>query len=135
MSYVCPVCYFDKLEEAPLPNSYEICPSCGTEFGYDDINTTFTELRMNWITSGMHWWSNDVEPPKDWDPIQQLSRITNRNLNLVTEKRSVVHLQVTNCDLSPISNNITQAIREASDRVCGEITNETSSNLAFATCS
>lgn len=40
--YTCPVCGFDGLKEAPYgPNqepSYEICPNCGFEFGFDDRN-------------------------------------------------------------------------------------------------
>lgn len=38
--YICPVCGFDGLKEAPYgPDkepSYEICPNCGVEFGFDD---------------------------------------------------------------------------------------------------
>ena len=133
MKYVCPVCYYGGLDEAPLPNSYVICPSCGTEFGFDDINATFKELRLNWINSGMQWWSNDIEPPESWDPTQQLISVTNRGLNYVTEKSFVVNILSINCDLSPINYNVTHALHEAADRVCGEITNETSSSYAFAT--
>jgi transcription elongation factor Elf1 len=38
--YICPVCGFNGLKEAPYgPNqepSYEICSNCGVEFGFDD---------------------------------------------------------------------------------------------------
>jgi hypothetical protein len=42
MSYFCPVCGFDGLDEAPYSPSgnglYEICPSCGFQFGVTDDN-------------------------------------------------------------------------------------------------
>jgi len=42
LKYTCPVCGFNGLKEAPYgPNqepSYEICPNCGFEFGFDDRN-------------------------------------------------------------------------------------------------
>ena len=56
--YSCPVCSFDKLKEAPfgLNNepSYEICPSCGFEFGFDGGNDpeVFEEFRQRWIKNG-----------------------------------------------------------------------------------
>jgi predicted RNA-binding Zn-ribbon protein involved in translation (DUF1610 family) len=38
--YTCPVCGFQGLSEPAYDEHYctffEICPSCGTEFGYDD---------------------------------------------------------------------------------------------------
>lgn len=38
--YTCPVCGFKGLKEAPYGSnkepSYEICPNCGVEFGFDD---------------------------------------------------------------------------------------------------
>jgi rubredoxin len=38
--YLCPVCGYPELSEPPWNNespSDEICPSCGTQFGYDDV--------------------------------------------------------------------------------------------------
>jgi hypothetical protein len=73
--FVCPVCGFPNLYEAPYDAyghpSFEICPSCGTEFGYHDANRTHAELRKQWIAAGTPWHS-DVKAPLNWDPIQQL---------------------------------------------------------------
>jgi hypothetical protein len=61
--------------------SFEICPCCGIQFGYQDLphdDLTLEELhrkwRYNWIAHGMifhHEWLK----PKDWNPVKQLSGI------------------------------------------------------------
>jgi hypothetical protein len=64
----CPVCWFPKL---PYPaNDYHICPCCGTEFGNDDSEFTWEELRERWVKGGMRWFFGD--PPKNWNPQAQL---------------------------------------------------------------
>ena len=75
----CPVCGYPGLMEEPRSPSggpsYEICPSCGFEFGVtdDDLGLTYEEWRRRWIASGMRWDSGDIEPPPEgWDPRQQL---------------------------------------------------------------
>lgn len=77
--HVCPVCGFPGLDEEPRSlsggGSYEICPSCGFEFGVsdDDLGFSYAEWRRRWIESGMPWDSADIEPPPDgWDPEKQL---------------------------------------------------------------
>lgn len=55
------------------PTDYLICPSCGTEFGYDDFATTHEELRNEWIANGSHWFSQATLPPPNWNSITQLS--------------------------------------------------------------
>jgi len=66
---VCPVCGY-SMEQSP--SDYNICPSCGTEFGYDDLAQTFEELRREWWNAGPKWWSPvDTQPP-DWDPARQV---------------------------------------------------------------
>jgi len=82
--YLCPVCGYDRLSEPPWNNesaSDEICPSCGTHFGYDDAaggqadhrQARHRELRSRWIARGMPWHNADIEPPADgWDPKAQL---------------------------------------------------------------
>jgi hypothetical protein len=55
--YTCPVCYYDKLDDPP-DHSFEICPSCGTEFGYTDFNTSHEQLRNEWVAGGKKWWSD-----------------------------------------------------------------------------
>jgi len=71
MNY-CPVCGFAM---AYPPTDFHICPSCGTEFGYDDSGTTYEELRSRWILSGPTWWSPADPRPKDWDPYEQMRRV------------------------------------------------------------
>lgn len=75
LSNVCPVCGYPSLEEPSYDEtgspSYEICPSCGTEFGYHDAMRSHAELRAIWREAGYPW--RDAEPPpKDWDPLNQL---------------------------------------------------------------
>lgn len=78
MSYICPVCGFDKLSFQPydengLP-SYEICPCCGFEFGCDDFpdkEKAFDKWRLKWIEEGCKWFSRNP-PPKDWKGQKQL---------------------------------------------------------------
>src|SRR3990172_11483496 len=73
MTYpTCPVCGFDELSH-PL-QQFDICPCCGTEFGYDDSVLTHEELRIRWIRAGADWWSETTEPPANWNPIAQLIR-------------------------------------------------------------
>ena len=72
---ICPVCGYPHLSEPAYDVQkcalFEICPSCGTEFGNDDWQVTFRELRRKWIESGMGWWSKSGPPP-GWDPSKQL---------------------------------------------------------------
>ncbi len=85
-SYVCPVCGYPGLEEPPRSErtgagSYEICPSCGFQFGVtdDDEGHSYDEWRRRWIQRGMPW---DSEPlraaPEAWDPAEQVGRLGKR---------------------------------------------------------
>ncbi len=75
--YLCPVCGYDELKSPPYDEfncpTYEICPSCGTEFGYDDATVKHSDLRAKWIKGGMKWWSNSISPPTGWEPEIQLA--------------------------------------------------------------
>jgi hypothetical protein len=73
MLNICPVCGY--LMEDP-PTDYNICPSCGTEFGYHDVNSSIAELRANWLRTGPQWWSTTDPCPLNWDPYIQLDNIT-----------------------------------------------------------
>lgn len=81
MTYQCPVCGYPKLSEPPRTEdggSYEICPSCGFEFGVtdDDRGYTYEAWRARWIEAGMPWWSTDIERvPEDWNPEAQLRNL------------------------------------------------------------
>ncbi len=78
MNYSCPVCGFDRLEEAPYDEkgcaSFEICPCCGTEFGYHDAKTTHEQLRARWSSSGGRWHSKSLTPPKGWSSEKQIEK-------------------------------------------------------------
>src|SRR5271156_4054200 len=71
----CPVCGYADLRE-PAYNgsgspSFEICYSCGTEFGTDDLFASHKTLRQQCISNGMKWHSSRRRPPANWDPVQQ----------------------------------------------------------------
>ena len=67
----CPVCLYANLPYPP--NSYNICPCCGTEFGNDDAFWTHEELRYRWMATGAQWHSHVLLPPPGWDAVAQLS--------------------------------------------------------------
>jgi hypothetical protein len=77
--FMCPVCGYPNLDEPPYDEqncpTYLICPSCGTEFGYDDANTKHAALRQRWVANGMRWWSKATAPPTNWDPLAQLRSV------------------------------------------------------------
>jgi hypothetical protein len=78
--YVCPVCGYPALTEPPYTNSggsYEICYSCGFEFGVSDLDEdyTFESWRAEWIARGMPWSSAGRPRPADWDPARQLAHL------------------------------------------------------------
>ncbi len=74
--HTCPVCGYKGLREPPRDRagnpSFEICPSCGTEFGYDDATATPSDLRIRWLKSGAPWFSKSTPPAKNWNPVMQL---------------------------------------------------------------
>lgn len=46
--YLCPVCGYESLVEQPWADgepSDDICPSCGTHFGYNDVAGGLADLR------------------------------------------------------------------------------------------
>lgn len=75
--YLCPVCGYDRLPEPP--EDHLICPSCATEFGYDDFAASddqrrerWAELRSRWLDRGAPWFSRATLPPAQWNPYAQL---------------------------------------------------------------
>jgi len=75
--YLCPVCGYDQLDEPP--QHYSTCPSCGTEFGYQDFAVTqegrhaqWERLRRRWLARGAPWFSPVIAPPAHWNPYAQL---------------------------------------------------------------
>jgi|SRR5579864_5115360 len=70
VSFTCPVCAYPDLKSPP--ENFSICPSCGTEFGFDDAGNSHEELRRQWIAEGLHWFNDMVPQPLDWEPWKQL---------------------------------------------------------------
>lgn len=69
--YTCPVCAYPEMTD-PVHEG-NICPCCGTEFGYDDdLDVTYQQLRQRWIEHGMLWFSPVASQPHGWDPFIQL---------------------------------------------------------------
>jgi hypothetical protein len=85
--HICPVCGFPGLIEEPRSPrtegaSYEICPSCGFQFGVtdDDRGVSYEQWRQQWIDRGMPWDSQGIEPPPaGWDPEEQLRRLLEKS--------------------------------------------------------
>jgi len=81
MKHICPVCGYPDLREAPRSEggggSYEICPSCGFQFGVsdDDQGLSYEQWRKTWRDGGMKWSSQRKRPPK-WSPESQLAQIS-----------------------------------------------------------
>ncbi len=67
---LCTVCGYE-MEEGP--RAFNICPSCGTEFGLHDLNSSVEELRELWVASGPRWHSTVLPRPQHWEPITQLT--------------------------------------------------------------
>lgn len=82
MTFNCPVCFYDALPYPPA--DYHICPCCGTEFGNDDVEYSYAELRQNWADSGAHWFFG--QPPRNWSPWAQLA---SKSFGVSTESVSV----------------------------------------------
>jgi hypothetical protein len=82
MAYTCPVCGYPDLKRSPRTDvsggSYEICPSCGFQFGVsdDDRGFSYEDWRSRWEKRGMPWNDVGIREPADWDPVAQLSRVT-----------------------------------------------------------
>jgi hypothetical protein len=80
MTYLCPVCGWDQLTEEPYDRdgnpSYEICPCCGFEFGFDDGSRqeTFAVYRKKWLEKGATWFDPDA-CPAHWDLSRQLRKV------------------------------------------------------------
>ena len=78
--FTCPVCGYPELYDEPQPSfgggSYEICASCGFQFGVsdEDEGLTFEEWRSSWVGRGSPWSSANAKP-HDWDPAAQLAQL------------------------------------------------------------
>lgn len=77
--FLCKVCGYNYGDyvwgEDGLSPSHEICPCCGTEFGYEDSNeSSILAQRERWLNSGAKW-SNPEEKPKKWSFEEQLKNL------------------------------------------------------------
>lgn len=81
-TYTCPACGFRGLDKPPRVEgsggSFEICPSCGIQFGYSDEMGGDVSSRPSfyrgwgtkWYSDGAKW--HDPSPPPDgWDGRRQ----------------------------------------------------------------
>src|SRR5690242_11363906 len=81
MAHICPCCGYPALQEPPRSSSgggsYEICPSCGFQFGVsdDDNGFTYESWREQWKKRGMPWSSKGVAAPARWNPEAQLANL------------------------------------------------------------
>ena len=73
-TYTCPVCGYDQLNDPPV--DYNICPSCGTEFGYHDFTKSWDQLRSEWVAKGSKWLSKHIPAPANWKPYRTFRVIT-----------------------------------------------------------
>ena len=71
---LCPVCGFPFMEDPYIDDlkclSFEICPSCGVQFGHDDLVKTHPQLRDIWLNGGMKW-SSSMKEPAIWNEIKE----------------------------------------------------------------
>ena len=81
MAYQCPVCGFPSLQAPPRiasgGGSYEICPSCGFQFGVsdEDAGVTYAKWRELWKKRGSPWSSRGIRVPRNWDAQAQLASL------------------------------------------------------------
>ena len=69
--FPCPICNYPMDE---TPSAWNYCPCCGTQFGYHDSGRSHSQLRQEWIATGMRWWSPIRLAPKGWNSNVQLFR-------------------------------------------------------------
>jgi hypothetical protein len=103
MKYMCPVCGYPDLEDKPI--NHEICPCCGSQFGYDDYLKTHAELRQEWLDGGAKWFLVGYEP-YGWNAYIQLQNagfIKVGNAPSTSSSQIAVELNIP--DYSPKENN------------------------------
>lgn len=92
MANICPVCGFKGLKKPPytgkngIPHlvadgqgnpSYEICVSCGFQFGVTDYDKKISheQWRQKWMANGMQWRATSIQSPNGWNPREQLQNL------------------------------------------------------------
>ena len=78
--YICPVCGYPGLDEPAWDNkygtpSYNICPCCGCEFGYEDATPKAKDSYLRiWIHNGAPWRKPELKS-QEWNLKNQLAHI------------------------------------------------------------
>lgn len=86
---LCTVCGYE-MEEGP--RDWNICPSCGTEFGLHDVNSSIENLRNVWLATGAKWYSDFVSKPQGWNPAVQLAQLLFSVRPQASEQRGEVRI-------------------------------------------
>jgi len=77
--FVCPVCGYPGLDDPPHDEHgcglFGKCPSCGSEFSYQESASASAALRAPWVAGGMKWQSKKRPPPPGWNPKKHLERL------------------------------------------------------------
>jgi len=93
MAHTCPCCGYPALQEPPRSTSgggsYEICPSCGFQFGVsdDDAGFTYARWRARWKAQGLRWSSKGIAPPPGWEAKSQLTSLRGHSLKGAAKKK------------------------------------------------
>lgn len=91
--YKCPVCGYDKLEESPYDKygqgSFEICPNCGIEFGYQDAVSDPKDLPERWAELRKKVTILNIDKFTDEEIFEELIQLSDESLNDLLYKYSV----------------------------------------------
>ena len=91
--YTCPACGYPGLLDEPRTElsggSFEICPSCGIQFGYSDEHGGNAQGRASfyrgwgtkWYLDGARWHAPDA-PPAGWDGREQYRKHVDRSRDI-----------------------------------------------------
>jgi len=80
---ICRVCGFENEtliwgEDENTP-SFDLCPCCGAEFGFDDPNIeSVRKYRSFWIIEKELKWTFPEFKPKEWSFLKQLKNISKK---------------------------------------------------------
>jgi hypothetical protein len=81
--FVCGLNVADVGEERPWGEdgdnpSYDYCPCCGVEFGYQDSSLEGARAyRARWLEGGQRWYRPELQPAA-WDAGAQLDQVPQR---------------------------------------------------------
>lgn len=76
----CPVCGYPDVQafDDYGLTTFEICPSCGSQSGYDyserSNDTDFLRLRRSWVMERGSRWFSSAPAPEGWNAEKQMSK-------------------------------------------------------------